>query len=178
MVLKKVTWRETLVNAFWRIGLISFIVFVLLVLGAFPLSLGGLGDVRPFFVLIAVYYWAMTRPQTLPMIALFLIGIFYDLIAGYPLGITALILLAAHWIVRYQRRFLLGQSFRVVWAGMAIVVAGATFLQWVIFSVFLGGIIPPLPVLTSALMTAAFFPLLVPLLSRINKLLAEPGAEG
>ena len=63
---------------------------MLLTLSAFPFPAGSLGTVRPVFILIAVYYWSVTRPDMLPFIAAFFTGLIFDLVCGYPTDMTAL----------------------------------------------------------------------------------------
>ena len=178
MVLKKENFQGAASSVIGRIVAATAALLFLLLLGALPLRISGLGDIRPLFILIAVYYWSLTRPHMLSLIVICLMGILFDLLAAYPLGITALALMAVHWLVTSQRKYLLGQSFRVVWAGMAIVAFSVAIVEWLLFSLLYGDVFPLLPVLISALVTTALFPVFVPLLSRVNKLLADHPSEG
>lgn len=178
MAIKKEHWQEVALSVLGRLGLTLLVVFVLLTLSAFPFQAGSLGTVRPVFILIAVYYWAITRRDMLPPLAAFATGLVFDLVCGYPLGLTALTLVAVQWIIGVQRKFLSGQVFRVLWAGMAVVSLGAGLLQWILFSLFYGAVVPLVPVLVSIIVTAAVFPIFVPVLARLNRLLAERDMAG
>jgi rod shape-determining protein MreD len=159
------TWQESTLDIFRRWGMTLLIVSVLLLVSTFPFTLAGLGEIRPSFLLIAVYYWAVVRPATLPPYGVFFVGLAFDLIADYPFGLTALTLVVAQWLTKSQRKFLLGQSFIVMWMGFTLVAGGAALLQWGVFSLFDWRLLAIEPCLVSALLTTVFFPLAVPVLS-------------
>ena len=60
-----------------------------------PAHIPGDAALTPAFALMAVYHWTIYRPDLLPPLALFLVGITQDLLAGGPRGVTALVLLLA-----------------------------------------------------------------------------------
>jgi rod shape-determining protein MreD len=97
MIFMKDGWQETIWGTLGRLGLVLLVLLVLLLLSALPFNVGYAVDVRPVFILLAIYYWAVTRPETLNLPAVFFLGIFYDLLAGYPLGVEALTLVLVHW---------------------------------------------------------------------------------
>lgn len=173
MIFMKDGWQETIWGTLGRLGLVLLVLIVLLLLSALPFNVGYAVDIRPSFVLLAIYYWAVTRPETLNLPAVFFLGLFYDLFAGYPLGVQALTLVLVHWGVSTQRRFLVAQPFRTLWwvAGAIVFLTG--LLQWLIFSAFYAAFVPLLPVFAAAAMTAAVFPLAALPLSWVNKVLAD-----
>jgi rod shape-determining protein MreD len=124
-------------------------------------------------MLIAVYYWAIMRPQTLTPAATFIVGIAFDLMTNSPLGLNALTLLLVQWVTQRQRKFLLGQPFLVMWMGLGLVATGASALQWALFSLYNLQLVAVRDCIMSALMTAAVFPLVVMPLSAFNKMLAD-----
>lgn len=77
---------------------------------------------RPFWFLIAVFYWMLYRPTLLPMWILFLCGLLLDTLLAAPLGLHAFVLVLAGWMVRRQRRFLFAQSFPVLMVAFAMLV--------------------------------------------------------
>lgn len=166
-------WQEPLLSILGRLGLTFLIGFVLLLLSVFPLPTEHLGDVRPAFILMTVYYWAIMFPSTLTYFTVFLIGLSFDLLAGFPPGVNAMTLLIVQWIVRSQRKFMLGQPFRVIWAGLALMAFGAALMQWAVFSLFYGAPLNIRPVLISALLTCLLFPVLLPVLASSGRWLAE-----
>lgn len=170
---KKQEAREYIVAGLGRAGITILCVMVLLLLSAFPFYLVGIGDLRPAFLLMAVYYWAITAPDTLRPLAAFAAGLLLDLIAGYPLGVTALVLVAAQWALRAQRKFMMNQPFRVLWACFALVAFLASLFQWLVFSGFDGAFLPLKPIFASMLLSVLLFPLFAPLFARVNKILAD-----
>lgn len=168
-------WQESILGILRRWGVTLLVIFALLLISTFPFTLANIGEIRPSFLLIAVYYWAVMRPSTLPPFGVFAVGLAFDLIADYPFGLSALTLVLAQWITVSQRKFLLGQSFIVMWMGFAIVAAGAGALQWAAFSLFEFHLVNIRPCIASAILTAAFFPLAVPVLSAFNSQLGGRG---
>src|SRR5271157_4607496 len=74
-----------------------------------PAPIPGYAALTPAFTLMAVYHWTIYRPDLLPPLALFLIGVAQDLLAGAPLGMTALLLLLARAMVRRHRSHFVNQ---------------------------------------------------------------------
>src|SRR5271170_8440659 len=71
-----------------------------------PVHIPAYAALAPAFMLMAVYHWAIYRPDLLPPFAVFVIGIAHDLLAGGPPGVVALLLLLARAVVlRYRRWF-------------------------------------------------------------------------
>ena len=104
--------------------------------------------VAPAFTLIAVYCWSIWRPDLLPLVGVFLVGLFEDLLRGVPLGVTALMLLTAAAFVQSQRGFVFGKSLNLFWAVFGLVVVAWMIVEWIAMSILLGQMLDP---------TAAFF---------------------
>jgi rod shape-determining protein MreD len=155
-----------------RLGLLGLTLFILVILSAVPLHLFNFSNVRPAFLLAAVFYWAAFHPHVLPPMAVFVLGIFVDLISFLPLGLSALVLVATQWVVKSQRKFLLGQRFIVLWAAAALVAFLASVAQWAAVAVFSGGLFSIHEALISAFLTALLFPLMAPVLHLVGKALS------
>lgn len=166
-------WEEPILTMLWRWAVTLFAVALLIGLSAFPFRIGDFGEIRPSFMVMAVYYWAIMCPPMLSPVAAFISGAIFDLITGCPLGLNALTLVVVQWLTRAQRKFLLGQPFLVMWAGLGLVTVGAGVLQWALVSLFNWAVLPLEPTLISALLTTAIFPVAVLPLSLFNKPLAE-----
>lgn len=168
-------WQGSILGALGRGLMTALLIFLLLVLSNFPFKFGNFGEIRPSFMLMAVYYWAIMRPSTLSPLATFIVGIAFDLMGNFPLGLNAMTLVLAQWLTKSQRKFLLGQSFIVIWMGLALVSFGAGILQWLFYSAFYQhfDLLALRPILMSVIMTAAVFPLIVLPLAAFNKSLAE-----
>lgn len=152
-----------------RMGTVVGVIFVLLVLSAFPVPFLGLGEICPVFLLIAVYYWAIFKPQVLPPAGAFLAGFLLDLLSAYPAGMNAFLFVLVQWMVTGQRRFLLSQNFAVIWASFTLVAFIFSVVRWAVFSLFEFHLMPIKPVVIAALMTAVVYPLVVMPLFGLNR---------
>jgi len=85
------------------------------------------------FLMITVYFWAAYRPNVLPPVMVFVLGLLADVITGTPIGVGAIILVLLNWAVSSQRAFLTAQSFAMVWLVFGIIYAAITVMQWLVF---------------------------------------------
>lgn len=151
-------------------------LLLLALLGAVPLRLPEYALVMPAWTLMAVYYWAIYRPELAPAFVVFMIGLLQDVLAGGHIGLTAFTLLIAYGLVVSQRRFFHGKSFGVVWWGFMLISVGAGILNWLTASVLTGGPIAPEARVFSVLLTIALYPPVVLCLSQAHKV--APPQEG
>lgn len=156
-----------------RWALVFLMLVVAVCLSAVPIRIGDFSSIRPPVLWIVVYYWAIYRPRLISPLLAFMLGLLVDLIAAWPLGMTALLLVCIHWSIRGQRRFLLGQSFMLVWFGYVLTALAAGFAQWALFTVFYFEEVAMLPVLVSTILSVLLFPVLVLPLALVNRLLAS-----
>ena len=131
---------------------------MLVILGVVPLPIPGYGLMAPAFGVMAVYYWAIHRPDLMPAIAVFALGLLQDILTGGPLGVNALVLLLVFGVMRNQRRPFLGKPFPVMWFGFLIVAPCALAVQWLVASVALDRLIPPASAGVELLFTLALYP--------------------
>ena len=164
-------WHESILSIVGRWGLGLAVLLVLFLLSVVPFRIAHLGEVRPVFMLMAVYYWTILRPS--PPLLIFVLGLALDLLSAYPFGMNALVLVAVQALTAGQRKFLLGQSFLVIWAGFAMVALGAGVVQWALFSLFDLAFVSAKPMLISVVLSAFLFPLLVLPLAAVHKVLAD-----
>jgi rod shape-determining protein MreD len=134
------------------------LAFLLVLAGAVPLHLPHFGDISPHFALLAVYYWAVHRPAVLPAGAVFVLGLFSDLLGAAPLGVGTAVLLGVYAVVVSQQRFLAGQSFMGVWSGFAVVCASAFAAIWALSSLLAGTMIDGRAAVFAALLNVAIYP--------------------
>lgn len=142
------------------------ITIALVIINAVPLHIPALSRVVPLLPLMAVYHWGIFRPTLLPVFAVFGIGLLHDLIAGYPLGVHALVFVTVSGIVISQRRFIVGKSFAVYWLGFAVAALGAAVETWFMMSVLNVSLIEPTGAFSQYLLTVGLFPVLAWLLLR------------
>lgn len=142
------------------------VTLAMLMLTAVPTRLPGFAGIAPMLPLMGVYYWAIYRPDLLPAWAAFLVGLLYDVIAGTPLGVNALVLLLVQGTAASQRKFFLGKSFVVTWWAFGLLAAGAAGLTWMLVSVLRGVAINPAPLMVEYLLMMGLFPILTWMLAR------------
>jgi len=145
--------------------------FVLLVLAVLPLHVPDYAAVTPLFVLAAVYYWTIYRPELLPPIVVFLGGIVLDMLTGTPLGVSSLLLLLARTVVETQRRFFVNRLFPFVWGGFALLAAAAIAFLWLIGSLLDGVLLDMRAAALQWVLTVASFPAIGYLLMRLQRAL-------
>ena len=95
-----------------------------------PAPIPGYAAVAPAFTLMAVYHWTIYRPDLLPPIGLFAVGLAEDLLSGAPVGVGALILLLARAAVLRYRRYFINRTFPFVWTGFTLLSAAAMLMLW------------------------------------------------
>lgn len=144
------------------------LTLTLIVLGLVPLRLPFLPPLGHSLVLISIYYWTIHRPATMPVGAVFFVGVVADLVGGSPL-VGPLVLVAVFAVVHAVRRWLVGASPLVVWAGFVTVAFDAVLLTWLL-TWYVAGQMPRLgPGLSGALLGAAAYPLAAALFSRVQR---------
>ncbi len=148
---------------------------VLVLLSTIPYSLPAFGPVAPNLVLMAVFYWAVFRSDTLSPITVFLIGLLQDILTGAPPGLNAAILVLVRIFAVSQNRVFRGKSFMVLWFGFVIVGLSSAFAAWLISAVYHMALLDPSPALFQAAMTVALFPFLVWLFSWTHQKLMPQG---
>ena len=134
-------------------------------------------EIAPALPLMGIYYWVVFRPDLMPRIMIFAIGLFQDALIGAPFGLSAMVYLLAHGFVLSQRRFLMGKPFWIFWSGFAIIAPVAGALTWVLSSAFRGAFLPSDVVLASIVLTVIAFPAIAWLLLHSQRWLvgaAEP----
>lgn len=171
--MKASTWRKLDQLARQLVPFTS--TFLLVMLGAVPLRVPHLQPISPALPLIAVFYWILYRPDLMPTVAAFVLGLTQDTLSGVPLGIHAAIFVLVHLAVTTQRRFFIGKSFAVLWLGFALVAGGAFFLIWLILTLFYLALPPPTPFALQMVVTIGCFPLLFWGLSRVQTSLIDHG---
>jgi len=138
-----------------------FLTVTLILLGTMPLAMPVDWPITPAFGLMAVFYWSVYRPDLLPALAVFALGVLQDLISAAPLGITAVIYLGTYGVVLNQRKVFLGKPFAMSWWGFMMVAIVAAVVRWLLSSIFAGRVLEGHRMVTELAATILLFPLLV-----------------
>lgn len=130
-----------------------------------------LSQIKPAFVLMAVYYWSVYRPTLMPPWVCFCLGLLLDFVMATPLGVNAIIFTLVQWSVRDQRRFLMGQAYITIWAVFALVVALSMSLQWALCGLVGFQWVSFAPVALSMVATFLLFPVVILFLILVHRAL-------
>ncbi len=156
--------------------LLPFFVGLACVLLSFvPLSAIFEADVAPAFGLMAIYYWAVQRPDVFPAYAVFTVGLFYDLLSAGPLGLWALVYLIVYGIAVSQRLLFIGQAFTLFWLGFLITALISALLSWGLASLYFSQLLLAGPILVQMAATVALFPLFATLFGWLQRRLLVQG---
>ena len=123
-----------------------------------PVRVPGYAALTPAFVLMAVYHWTIYRPDLLPPLGLFAVGLAQDLLAGAPVGIAALVLLLARTAVLRHRRYFINRTFPFVWTGFALLAVGAMAVLWALHSLVALNLFDLRATMFRTVLTIAIFP--------------------
>ncbi|MCB2107031.1 MAG: rod shape-determining protein MreD [Rhodobacteraceae bacterium] len=163
---------DTVARHFVPFGVTIF----LLLFGLTPTHIPGFAPVSPMLTLMAVYFWAVYRPDAIGYGFAFAVGVVEDLLTGTPLGSSALVLMLCQWIVFRQQKFFNARPFFVVWLAFCLVALGAALLRWLAVGLFSeSGFVTPDQALMSAVMSMAIYPIIGWLLAKAHlKLMVQP----
>lgn len=137
-----------------------------------PLHITGYAALTPAFTLMAVYHWTIYRPDLLPPLALFAIGLVQDLLSGGPPGITPLLLLLGRQLLLRGRQHLMNRPFPFVWAGFAVFIGVATAFSWAAYSLLAARLLNLRGPVFCAVLTISVFPIASFLLGRSQRAFA------
>ncbi|HUH83272.1 MAG TPA: rod shape-determining protein MreD [Stellaceae bacterium] len=141
-------------------NLVPFLTTLIFVfVSVLPLHIPGFAVVAPAFALMAVYHWTIYRPELLPPLAVFVLGLLLDFMnATTYVGISALSLLLAQAALMSVRRLFVDRLFPLLWAGFLLTAAGVIAFEWGAVSLLSGHVLGLRPFLFEAVLTIATFP--------------------
>jgi rod shape-determining protein MreD len=161
-------------------GLVRMLPIATTVLAAMiailPMHLPGYAALAPALTLMAVYHWTIYRPDLLPPLGIFGIGLAQDLLTGAPVGAGALALLLARSAVLRCRHHFVNRIFLFVWCGFALLGTVVIFGLWALYSLLLLSFLDLRNTAFRAVLTIAIFPLASFVLGRAQRaLMGAPG---
>ena len=155
-------------------NILPFFATILLIMVAMvPLRVPILSPVIPSLPVIAVYYWSVYKPNLMPVWAIFLIGLFHDLLAAGPPGVGILSLLLVHGLVESLRRFLVGAGFLSIWLVFVPVAAAASLAAWLLTCLVETRLFELEPTVFRYFATIAVYPCLAWVLSQLQRTLVR-----
>lgn len=154
------------IDALARAALPSGLTALQMVLAAAAIGIPGLVTA---VALPCIFFWSVFRPAALPPPAVFGLGLLQDLLTAAPLGSGVLVLLVVHGLAAHWRRFLVKQSFLLVWLAFCAFTAGAAALGGALQALLVWHVLPVPPGFWQALLTAGLYPILVWPLTRMHE---------
>jgi rod shape-determining protein MreD len=128
------------------------------VISVLPFQIPGYAALTPVFTLMAVYHWTIYRPDLLPPMTLFAIGLIEDLLAGSPIGVNALMLLLARIGVLGYRRYFVNRNFPFVWTGFTLLTVATMCGLWALNCILDLSLLDFRNAIIRATLTIAMFP--------------------
>ena len=124
-----------------------------------PLPIPGSTELLFAIIINTVFFWSLWCPSSMPVLSVFLIGIFMDLTGSSPLGISTLTLLLVYGITDYYRLCLTRLHFFVVWCVFSLIGSCIAILQWLLVCLFDFHILNPIPAFFEAFLCIGIYPL-------------------
>lgn len=159
------------VHSFLRYSVAYGFLLILFVLNLISFSIPLTELLRPYFILMAIYYWAIYRPDFIPPLVLFVLGVLYDLVLGFPIALHAILFLTVQWIIKNQRLFFLGQSYVSIWLGFILTCFSVLTLEFIFFSFLAHSFLDIKMIIGNLFVTVLGFPLITLFFILINRLL-------
>jgi rod shape-determining protein MreD len=131
----------------------------LILVSMFPLRLSEGYLVTPAFALMPIYFWTLYRPDLMPPIAVFWLGLVQDLLTGGPIGLWCLIYLFTYGFLASQRLFLLTRIQGRGWQGFGLTMAVATLIAWATGTFVYGEFLSPWPLIIQGIVSVVLYPL-------------------
>ncbi len=128
-------------------------------LGAVAWPLPAWGPIAPAWGLMALYYWAIHRPDIFGPFSVFILGLITDVLGFGPVGLSAFIFVGLHHVLVRQRRLFVGHTFAQLWGGFALVAISVNLVQALVVSFNQGQIVPLVPLGIQTFLTLSLFPL-------------------
>lgn len=122
----------------------------------------------PAFPLMAIYYWAIVKPEMFPPVAVLAVGLMFDLVSGGAIGLWAFVYVVTYAVVISQRMLLVNAPFSAFWFGFLVTAAFTGVLAWAIVSIIHGILVPPGSAIRHMAVTVAVFPIFAMLFGRIQ----------
>ncbi|MFP4386189.1 MAG: rod shape-determining protein MreD [Alphaproteobacteria bacterium] len=151
--------------------IVYLLIFVFFLLNSISIASPILTTIDIPFMIMVLYYWSIYRPTLIPPWLVFATGICFDLLSGWPVGLHAFIYLLLRHVVVYQRLFMTGQPFAVVWIGFMIVGLVSLSLEWFLLGLtrfYWSGLEP---VILASFVAILLFPLIAVVLHFSHKVL-------
>jgi rod shape-determining protein MreD len=128
----------------------------------------------PMLSLMPIYFWCLVRPDLMPPLVVFTLGVLEDFFSGSPPGTWTLAFVATYALVDRERDAFAGLSGVGAILGFAAAMLAATVIGWLV-AAFVYGRFPPLaPLSMQFAMSVLFYIPVVMILGVIHRRLVGP----
>jgi rod shape-determining protein MreD len=124
----------------------------------------------PLLPLSAIHFWSLRRPSALPAVAVFLTGLFIDVMTFGPLGFWALIYLTGAATGRFEAEYVPNAGAPVRLFNFMIVAVLLAALQWAVSSAYFMRWIDWPPFISAALAAIACHAVITVLFNPLDRL--------
>ncbi len=156
-----------------RLALPITLIGFLVVFSVVPLRLPHYTAVAPNWVLAATFFFATRRDDLVPAWAAFVLGLLFDVLAGGPLGLSALVLLLVREAGSFLAEPLRGRPFLFEWMCFGITALAAQLLGVLLATALAGALVALPTVVLQLMLTVLVYPAMVLALGLIARLLLE-----
>ena len=146
---------------------------MLVICSVLPHGLSPAPDIFPMLTLVAIFYWAIYRPDLIPPSLMFLIGLTQDILLGASIGLMAAIFLGFYGLTLTQRTVFIGKPFYVTWLGFAVISAIAFTSIWIISGLLSESYLVSIAPLVQYVLTVLSFPMVIWCFVRIQRYLVD-----
>lgn len=137
-------------------GVVSTAAVLLFAAAPWPFALATLAPAAVAHA--AVYDWSLRRPDALPAVAAFALGLLLDVVSGPVFGLGAVTCVLAHYVAAAQRRFLGPRGVGHAWIGLGLTALALAPIGWTIASAYVLKFQPVGPAFAQAALTVAIYP--------------------
>jgi len=111
------------------------------------------------FSFILIFYWSLKSPQQLPIILIFICGLFNDVVTSLPIGLSSLNYLLICGATAYVRNITLRPNFMNDWILFLITILIINSINFLILQIFFNIEIDQMVYLINLGFTLIFFPI-------------------
>jgi rod shape-determining protein MreD len=139
-----------------------------------PISFSGGFLPPPLLALMPIYFWGVVRPDVMPLVAVFTLGLAQDLLGGTPLGLWAVCFIIVRAFVDRERESFTALSGWGAIVGFAIVAFVAMFVSYFVAALYYWQLPPVQPMAAAFAITILFYIPVTALLGLIHRQFVGP----
>ena len=166
---------EKVVTHFQKsLPIITSITFLLL--AYVPLNFDIFYNIRPDFGMMCIYFWMLHRPDLFGIGTIVLMGVVNALISSSVIGSSFIAYLVMYVLIYNTQKLFNAKSFVVVWYGFMALCLIATFVKWIVVSIYYNEFLPFSMLMFGYFIAIVLYPLVSIVLAFVqNKFIQDDG---